>query len=97
MSTARVPTHQEGAVPREIQSETLPDRPSDVRPVDVAVLARIAGADLNPGSGPGPALDAAARPVTGVTLRAAEVRPGDLFAAAPSTTWPPTWWPAADA
>ena len=77
--TARVPTHQGGVVPQE----TLPDRPSDVRPVDVAVLARISGADLNPGSAPGPVLDAAARPVSGVTLRAAEVRPGDLFAALP--------------
>ena len=65
------------------REETLPDRPSDVRPLDVAVLARIAAADLNPGSGPGPVLDGPTRPVTGVTLRAAEVRPGDLFAALP--------------
>ena len=67
---------------------SLPDRPETVRPVDVALLGRLAGAELNPrtaGAGPGPLLDAAAGPhtVTGVTLRAASVRPGDLFAALP--------------
>ncbi|MER7438838.1 Mur ligase domain-containing protein, partial [Pseudonocardia alni] len=68
--------------------ESLPDRPSQVRPVDVALLGRLAGAELNPrtaGSGPGPLLDPAAGPhtVTGATLRAGSVRPGDLFAALP--------------
>ena len=66
--------------------DQLPDRPEAVRPVDVALLARLAGAELNPrtaGAGPGPLLDAAAgtHTVTGATLRAASVRPGDLFAA----------------
>lgn len=68
--------------------ESLPERPSQVRPVDVALLGRLAGAELNPrtaGSGPGPLLDPAAGPhtVTGATLRAGSVRPGDLFAALP--------------
>ncbi|MBN9734605.1 MULTISPECIES: UDP-N-acetylmuramoyl-L-alanyl-D-glutamate--2,6-diaminopimelate ligase [unclassified Pseudonocardia] len=68
--------------------DQLPDRPETVRPVDVALLGRLAGAELNPrtaGTGPGPLLDAAAGPhvVTGATLRAGSVRPGDLFAALP--------------
>ncbi len=50
-----------------------PPRPALVRPLAPAVLAAAAGAELRH--------PAAARPVTGVTLRAAEVRPGDLFAA----------------
>ncbi|MEQ3552258.1 UDP-N-acetylmuramoyl-L-alanyl-D-glutamate--2,6-diaminopimelate ligase [Pseudonocardia nematodicida] len=66
----------------------LPDRPETVRPVDVALLGRLAGAELNPrtaGAGPGPLLDPAHGPrtVTGATLRAGAVRPGDLFAALP--------------
>ena len=74
--------------------EPLPDRPTAVRPVDVALLGRLAGAELNPrtaGAGPGPLLDDALAPaspsdpytVTGATLRAGAVRPGDLFAALP--------------
>ncbi|MFP5020553.1 UDP-N-acetylmuramoyl-L-alanyl-D-glutamate--2,6-diaminopimelate ligase [Pseudonocardia phyllosphaerae] len=74
--------------------DPLPDRPTTVRPVDVALLARLAGAELNPrtaGAGPGPLLDDALAPaspggpytVTGATLRAGAVRPGDLFAALP--------------
>ncbi|MBW0106286.1 UDP-N-acetylmuramoyl-L-alanyl-D-glutamate--2,6-diaminopimelate ligase [Pseudonocardia sp. KRD-291] len=58
-----------------------------MRPVDVAVLARVAGAELNPRAaqaGPGPLLDGPAS-VTGATLRAGAVRPGDLFAALPGT------------
>jgi UDP-N-acetylmuramoyl-L-alanyl-D-glutamate--2,6-diaminopimelate ligase len=47
-----------------------------VRPVEVAVLAAAADAELrHPAS--------AVRPVTGATLRAADVRRGDLFAALP--------------
>ncbi len=50
-------------------------RPALVVPVDPAVLAAVLDVELrHPG---------AARPVTGVTLRAAEVRGGDLFAALP--------------
>ncbi|WP_253258450.1 UDP-N-acetylmuramoyl-L-alanyl-D-glutamate--2,6-diaminopimelate ligase [Pseudonocardia sp. N23] len=53
-----------------------PPRPDHVRPVDVAVLAASADAELrHPAS--------AVRPVTGATLRASDVRPGDLFAALP--------------
>ncbi|MFC5993372.1 UDP-N-acetylmuramoyl-L-alanyl-D-glutamate--2,6-diaminopimelate ligase [Pseudonocardia hispaniensis] len=50
-----------------------PPRPTRVRPVAPAELAAAVAAELRH--------PAAARPVTGVTLRAAEVRPGDLFAA----------------
>ncbi|MBP2369313.1 UDP-N-acetylmuramoyl-L-alanyl-D-glutamate--2,6-diaminopimelate ligase [Pseudonocardia parietis] len=79
-----------GAGDRTVTGDQLPDRPETVRPVDVAVLARLAGAELNPrtaGTGPGPLLDAAlgAHTVTGATLRAASVRPGDLFAALPGS------------
>ncbi|WP_242623002.1 UDP-N-acetylmuramoyl-L-alanyl-D-glutamate--2,6-diaminopimelate ligase [Pseudonocardia sediminis] len=84
MSTAPIPTTASAPVPPAVAS-ALPDRPSDVRPVDVAVLARVAGAELNPRaaqSGPGPLLDGPAA-VTGATLRAGAVRPGDLFAALP--------------
>ncbi|ANY09678.1 UDP-N-acetylmuramoyl-L-alanyl-D-glutamate--2,6-diaminopimelate ligase [Pseudonocardia sp. HH130630-07] len=68
--------------------DRLPDRPEAVRPVDIALLGRFSGALLNPrtaGAGPGPLLDAATggHTVTGVTLRAGSVRPGDLFAAVP--------------
>jgi UDP-N-acetylmuramoyl-L-alanyl-D-glutamate--2,6-diaminopimelate ligase len=54
----------------------LPPRPALVRPVDVVALAAAVGAEPHPAGG---------RPaaVTGVTHRAAEVRPGDLFAALP--------------
>ncbi|WP_339124296.1 UDP-N-acetylmuramoyl-L-alanyl-D-glutamate--2,6-diaminopimelate ligase [Pseudonocardia sp. D17] len=55
-----------------------PPRPDHVRPVDVAVLAASADAELRD-----PA--AAVRPVTGATLRASDVRPGDLFAALPGS------------
>ncbi|WP_346276295.1 UDP-N-acetylmuramoyl-L-alanyl-D-glutamate--2,6-diaminopimelate ligase [Pseudonocardia sp.] len=53
-------------------------RPHSVRPVDVQVIATAVGAAT------GTAPPVGARPpaaVTGVTLRASEVRPGDLFAA----------------
>ncbi len=52
---------------------TAPPRPRATRPVGLRALA--SALDLTPPSGE--------TPVTGVTLRAAEVRPGDLFAALP--------------
>ncbi len=55
---------------------TMPPRPTRVEPVPLATLAEPAGALLT-----GPAGVA----VTGVTLRAQHVRPGDLFAALPGT------------
>ena len=52
-------------------------RPRSVRPVDLRVIAGAVGATTS-----APAAGAARpSPVTGVTLRAAEARPGDLFAA----------------
>ena len=53
-----------------------PPRPRASRRVDLRVLADVVGAELA-----GPRMPAST--VTGVTLRAAEVRPGDLFAALP--------------
>ncbi|NMH93383.1 UDP-N-acetylmuramoyl-L-alanyl-D-glutamate--2,6-diaminopimelate ligase [Pseudonocardia bannensis] len=50
-----------------------------MRSLEPAVLAAAAGAEFRPPS----ADPASSRPVSGVTLRAAEVRPGDLFAALP--------------
>ena len=52
-----------------------PLRPSSLQPTDLRVLAEMTGAALEPAH--------AAAAVTGVTLRAADVRPGDLFAALP--------------
>ncbi|WP_308259357.1 UDP-N-acetylmuramoyl-L-alanyl-D-glutamate--2,6-diaminopimelate ligase [Pseudonocardia sp. H11422] len=58
---------------------TAPARPAHVRSLEPAALAAATGAELRPpATGPTPS-----RPVSGVTLRAAEVRPGDLFAALP--------------
>jgi UDP-N-acetylmuramoyl-L-alanyl-D-glutamate--2,6-diaminopimelate ligase len=53
-----------------------PPRPSLVEPVDVAELAALVGAQ-QPRGGP--------TQVVGVTLRAQQVRPGDLFAALPGS------------
>ncbi|MFB9432727.1 UDP-N-acetylmuramoyl-L-alanyl-D-glutamate--2,6-diaminopimelate ligase [Streptoalloteichus tenebrarius] len=55
-----------------------PPRPSHVTPTAVAELARLADARVV-SQGP----DAPATPVTGVTLRAQNTRPGDLYAALP--------------
>ncbi|MDF3048600.1 MAG: UDP-N-acetylmuramoyl-L-alanyl-D-glutamate--2,6-diaminopimelate ligase [Pseudonocardia sp.] len=54
---------------------TSSSRPASTRPVDLRVLATATGGDVV--SGPDPVS------VEGVTLRGAEVRPGDLFAALP--------------
>jgi UDP-N-acetylmuramoyl-L-alanyl-D-glutamate--2,6-diaminopimelate ligase len=59
-----------------VAAAALPPRPRAPRHVDLRVLADAMDAEL---TGPG----AAEVGVTGVTLRAAEVRPGDLFAALP--------------
>ncbi|NMI00234.1 UDP-N-acetylmuramoyl-L-alanyl-D-glutamate--2,6-diaminopimelate ligase [Pseudonocardia sp. K10HN5] len=48
-----------------------------MRPLEPAALAAAIGADLRPPA----AVAGPSRAITGVTLRAAEVRPGDLFAA----------------
>lgn len=60
---------------------TAPPRPSHVEPVEIEKLADFIGARVLrvPGH------SAAAAPVTGATLRAQHVRPGDLFAALPGT------------
>jgi UDP-N-acetylmuramoyl-L-alanyl-D-glutamate--2,6-diaminopimelate ligase len=58
---------------------TVPPRPRSVRPVDLRVLAAAVGA----GDGPVTAGPAAVR---GVTLRASDARPGDLFAALPGSS-----------
>ncbi len=60
---------------------TAPPRPSHVEPVAIEQLAEFVGAQVV--RVPGHSADAA--PVTGVTLRAQHVRPGDLFAALPGT------------
>ncbi|WP_221467984.1 UDP-N-acetylmuramoyl-L-alanyl-D-glutamate--2,6-diaminopimelate ligase [Saccharopolyspora phatthalungensis] len=60
---------------------TAPPRPSCVEPVEIEKLADVIGARVLRVPGP----SAAAAPVTGATLRAQHVRPGDLFAALPGT------------
>ncbi len=57
-----------------------PLRPSRTAPVPLTALAALAGPIVSP-TPPHPAMTAA---VTGVTLRAQQVLPGDLFAALPS-------------
>ncbi len=63
-----------------MKTDTAPPRPSTTRPVPLAELATIAGSaghvSLAPHGGVA---------VTGVTLRAHQVRPGDLFAALPGS------------
>ncbi|MDT7580956.1 MAG: UDP-N-acetylmuramoyl-L-alanyl-D-glutamate--2,6-diaminopimelate ligase, partial [Pseudonocardiales bacterium] len=59
----------------DVAPAAAPLRPGSPQPTDLQVLARVAGAALEPAT-----VTAA---VTGVTLRAAEVRAGDLFAALP--------------
>lgn len=71
-SLPRVPAKLEGKV------ATAPPRPSRVQPVAVSELASTADAHLT-------APDRAHVLVSGVTLRAQHVRPGDLFAALPGT------------
>jgi UDP-N-acetylmuramoyl-L-alanyl-D-glutamate--2,6-diaminopimelate ligase len=61
--------------------QTSPLRPSTTRPVRVAELLGLAGNAALTGPGGG----ASAGAVTGVTLRANQVRPGDLFAALPGS------------
>jgi UDP-N-acetylmuramoyl-L-alanyl-D-glutamate--2,6-diaminopimelate ligase len=64
----------------------LPPRPGSPQPTELRVLALVAGRDGNPAEVvPGAPNDEVSTAVTGVTLRAAEVRPGDLFAALPGT------------
>ncbi|MFR9730838.1 UDP-N-acetylmuramoyl-L-alanyl-D-glutamate--2,6-diaminopimelate ligase [Saccharopolyspora sp. MS10] len=60
---------------------TAPPRPAQVEPVQIHELAETIGAQVLdvPGHSPGEGL------VTGATLRAQHVRPGDLFAALPGT------------
>nr|WP_245760939.1 UDP-N-acetylmuramoyl-L-alanyl-D-glutamate--2,6-diaminopimelate ligase [Saccharopolyspora shandongensis] len=60
---------------------TAPPRPSHVEPVEIEKLADFIGARVLRA----PGHSAAAAPVTGATLRAQHVRPGDLFAALPGT------------
>ncbi|QRK88696.1 UDP-N-acetylmuramoyl-L-alanyl-D-glutamate--2,6-diaminopimelate ligase [Saccharopolyspora erythraea] len=60
---------------------TAPPRPTNVEPVDTEQLAELIGARILRAPGQGPS----GRPVTGATLRAQHVRPGDLFAALPGT------------
>lgn len=74
---------------------TAPPRPSHVEPADIQELAEHVGARLvracpEDAAAPEDTEDAvdlgiAARTVTGATLRAQHVRPGDLFAALPGT------------
>ncbi|WP_428835476.1 UDP-N-acetylmuramoyl-L-alanyl-D-glutamate--2,6-diaminopimelate ligase [Saccharopolyspora thermophila] len=59
---------------------TAPPRPSHVEPVEIDKLADVVGARVVRAPGHSPAA-----PVTGATLRAQHVRPGDLFAALPGT------------
>ena len=61
---------------------TAPPRPTSVEPVDTEQLAGLIGARITrvPGHDP-----SASWSVTGATLRAQHVRPGDLFAALPGT------------
>jgi len=63
-------------VPNDI-ADTAPPRPSTTRPVRIAELVALAGL-TRPAGPPGGA-------VTGVTLRANQVRRGDLFAALPGS------------
>nr|WP_246868790.1 UDP-N-acetylmuramoyl-L-alanyl-D-glutamate--2,6-diaminopimelate ligase [Saccharopolyspora sp. ASAGF58] len=58
---------------------TAPPRPAHVEPVEIEKLADVIGAHVLRA----PGHSAAAAPVTGATLRAQHVRPGDLFAALP--------------
>nr|WP_237710425.1 UDP-N-acetylmuramoyl-L-alanyl-D-glutamate--2,6-diaminopimelate ligase [Saccharopolyspora spinosa] len=58
---------------------TAPPRPAHVEPVEIEKLADVIGAHVLRA----PGHSAAAAPVTGATLRAQQVRPGDLFAALP--------------
>jgi UDP-N-acetylmuramoyl-L-alanyl-D-glutamate--2,6-diaminopimelate ligase len=53
-------------------------RPAVTRPTGLGALAAVAGLTAPPGPAGG-----AATPVTGIALRASDVRPGDLFAALP--------------
>ncbi|HET8643535.1 MAG TPA: UDP-N-acetylmuramoyl-L-alanyl-D-glutamate--2,6-diaminopimelate ligase [Pseudonocardiaceae bacterium] len=69
-------------MPNDI-AETAPPRPSTTRPVPVAELAGLAR--LTQLAGPSRRNQLAGGAVTGVTLRASEVRPGDLFAALPGS------------
>ncbi|MFI9009692.1 UDP-N-acetylmuramoyl-L-alanyl-D-glutamate--2,6-diaminopimelate ligase [Actinosynnema sp. NPDC053489] len=71
-SLPRVPAKLEGKV------ATAPPRPSRTQPVAVSELATTVDAHLT-------APDRAHVQVSGVTLRAQHVRPGDLFAALPGT------------
>ncbi|QQQ80859.1 UDP-N-acetylmuramoyl-L-alanyl-D-glutamate--2,6-diaminopimelate ligase [Saccharothrix sp. 6-C] len=71
-SLPRVPAKLEGKV------ATAPPRPSRTQPVAVSELATTIDAHLT-------APDRAHVQVSGVTLRAQHVRPGDLFAALPGT------------
>lgn len=59
-----------------MKTQLASPRPSVTRPVSLAELALVAGTDQATGGG-----TAAIPLVTGVTLRAHQVRPGDLFAA----------------
>ncbi|WP_424185606.1 UDP-N-acetylmuramoyl-L-alanyl-D-glutamate--2,6-diaminopimelate ligase [Actinokineospora sp. G85] len=61
---------------------TAPPRPSRIQPVPLAALAARASARLRPGAEPGSA-PVSEVVVTGATLRAQHVLPGDLFAALP--------------
>jgi UDP-N-acetylmuramoyl-L-alanyl-D-glutamate--2,6-diaminopimelate ligase len=65
----------------------MPPRPTRIEPVELTELAALAGARLVPGADlPQPGSPQSGSPltsVTGATLRAQQVRPGDLFAALP--------------
>jgi UDP-N-acetylmuramoyl-L-alanyl-D-glutamate--2,6-diaminopimelate ligase len=61
------------------ETATVPPRPRSVRPVPLDAVAAAAGL-REPGKGA-----ASGAAVSGVTLRASDVRPGDLFAALPGT------------
>ncbi|WP_026316597.1 UDP-N-acetylmuramoyl-L-alanyl-D-glutamate--2,6-diaminopimelate ligase [Actinokineospora enzanensis] len=64
----------------EGKAVTAPPRPTRIQPVPLATLLARADARLADGDDRAPASDVA---VTGATLRAQHVRPGDLFAALP--------------
>ena len=75
------PATSRGQVPDSpVKAVVAPPRPARIEPVQLTMLAARADARLFPESGAGPESETV---VTGATLRAQQVLPGDLFAALP--------------
>jgi UDP-N-acetylmuramoyl-L-alanyl-D-glutamate--2,6-diaminopimelate ligase len=82
-------SRDEGLPPDSMQTDIAPPRPSTTRPVRIAELAELAeptgSIELAGLAGLTELTELVSGAITGVSLRAHQVRPGDLFAALPGS------------